>query len=752
MGQKTRVERDRGKDEQMRFYKLSNDLSRIIPFWAAAAMVLTVSAQEPGALRGTVTLAHNGGPLHHASVLIVQLGRSTETSPDGAYEFPSLPPGQYDVVAHMHPLTDLRKTVRVPPGGVAELNFELRIAPVHEEITVTASGKEQTTLEAFQSVLTLEQLELSTKSAVSLGEALEHETGVAKRSSGPGTGRPVVRGFDGDRVLILQDGLPTGTLSSQSADHGEPVDLNSTERLEVVRGPATLLYGTNAIGGVVNVLTNHHQIHQHPHEGVRGFLSGAAGSNNALAGGEGGFELGKGEWLLAATGGGMRTGDYRAPEVRVPNSETESKNTAASAGRYGGRGFFHIGYGVADGRYGIPEHSGGHPHEEEEGPVDLKWRRHNLRFTGGYRNLTSFLDRFTLSLNYSDWNHKELVREQAGTEFFNRQFVYRAVLDQKPSGKLSGSFGISGQHRSYKIQGEEQITPPVVQNAFALFGLEEIALERFRLQFGGRLETNRFDPEGRPARSFTGFSGSAGVNLPLWRDGAFVASYSHSYRAPAIEELYNYGPHHGNLAFEIGDPDLGRERSDGIDLSYRHRAARLRGEVNFFYYQLGDYIYLAPTGDFAEGLQVARYQQADSRYTGAEARLDVALHRDLWLKLGVDTVDAELRETRIPLPRIPPVRGRLGLDSHLGGFSFRPELVMAGPQDQLYVNETRTAGYARLDFNASYTVARQHVLHVLSATLFNAGDRLYRNHLSLIKDFTPEIGRGFRVSYSVRFF
>jgi iron complex outermembrane receptor protein len=711
------------------------------------------NAQTRGTVRGTVTLESNGGPLHHASVLIVQLGRSTESRPDGTYEFSDVPPGKYEVVAHMHPLTDLRKTVEVSPGGVAEADFQLRIAPVHEEITVTASGKEQTTLEAFQSVVTVEQLDLAARTSASLGEALEHETGVAKRSSGPGTSRPVVRGFDGDRVLILQDGLPTGTLSSQSGDHGEPVDLNATERVEVVRGPATLLYGTNAIGGVVNVVTSHHQIHQHPHEGLRGFLSGTGGTNNALGGGSAGLEFGKGKWLFSANGGGMRTDDYSTSLGTVSNSETEVRNAAGSGGRYGDRGFFHVGYGLSEGRYGIPvapaeqQGEGG-----EEGPVDLQWRRHNLRFTGGYRNPASYLDRFTLNLNYSDWNHQELVQESVGTEFSNRQFVYRAVFDQKAAGRLSGSFGVNGQRRSYEVQGEEQLTPPVSQDALAVFGLEELAFEGFRLQLGGRLENNRFRPVGLKKRSFTGFSGSAGVNVPLWRDGAMVASYSHSYRAPAIEELYNFGPHHGNLAFEIGNPELEHERSDGIDVSYRHSAARVRGEANFFYYYLSDFVYLAPTGAIREGLVVANYQQADSRYIGAEARLDLGVHPNLWLKLGLDSVDAQLREAKIPIPRIPPVRGRIGIDARLGGFSFRPELVLAGAQDQLYFNETRTAGYAVVNLNASYTIARQHTLHVFSAGLFNTADRLYRNHLSLIKEFAPEMGRGFRFTYTMRFF
>jgi len=163
-------------------------------------------------------------------------------------------------------------------------------------------------------------------------------------------------------------------------------------------------------------------------------------------------------------------------------------------------------------------------------------------------------------------------------------------------------------------------------------------------------------------------------------------------------------------------------------------------------------VYLAPTGEIEEGLVKALYTQADSRYMGAEGRLDVGLHRDVWLNLGFDSVDAQLRESRTPLPRIPPVRGRIGLDARYKGLSFQPELVLANAQQQLYFNETPTAGYGVVNLGTSYTVARQHALHVFSLTVFNAADHLYRNHLSLLKEFAPEIGRGVRFAYTVRFF
>jgi len=326
------------------------------------------------------------------------------------------------------------------------------------------------------------------------------------------------------------------------------------------------------------------------------------------------------------------------------------------------------------------------------------------------------------------------------------------VLDEQRTSRRSGSLGFWGMHRDYKATGEEALTPPVIQNAFALFGLQEFGLKRLRLQAGGRLERNGYSPAGLPGRSFTGLSGALGFNVPLWKGGAFVANYTHSYRAPALEELYSHGPHVGNLTFEIGNAELKRERSNGIDLSLRQQAKRVHAEANFFYYLLEDFVYLAPTSEVRDGLVEAGYFQSGARYRGAEAHLDTELHSKLWLNLGADAVNAQLRRPEIPLPRIPPVRGRIGVDARHKGFSVRPELVVAWAQKRVFSTETPTAGYAVINLAGSYTVATQHELHVFSAELFNATDRLYRNHLSFIKTLAPEIGRGVRVTYTARFF
>src|SRR5262245_43219662 len=360
-------------------------------------------------------------------------------------------------------------------------------------------------------------------------------------------------------------------------------------------------------------------------------------------------------------------------------------------------------------------------------------------------------------MNYSGWNHKELNfaedPAEVATTFNNKQYTYEFNVDQKHTNRLSGTIGFYGMHRNYLTAGEEAIAPPVKANVNAVFGLEEVSFERFKLQFGGRIEGTRYNPEvDAPKTSFTGFSGAAGIHVPTWKGGAFVANFTHSYRAPALEELYNDGPHPGNLAFEIGDPDLKHESNNGIDVSVRHSSERLKAEASAFYYDLKNYVFLFLTGNEIDGLREALYSQGNSRYSGTELEFKAGVHPNVWLDLGFDYVSAGLKSLQTPLPRIPPARGRIGIEGQYKGFSVKPELVMAHNQGRVFTLEDPTAGYTVFNLNASYTIPTQHMSHHIAFNAFNLGDRLYRNHVSFIKDIAPEIGRGVRVTYSVKFF
>ena len=726
-----------------------------------------------------MSIRDSGEPLHGASVTISELGRSTFTDDQGRYAFENVPPASYTVTAHLDSLfTAASLPVTINAGAEATLDFSLALHQEHYEVTVTANETPQTTFESFQSANTYDAYELAQSASSSLGEALDHKvgTGIAKRSFGPGASRPIIRGFDGDRVLVMQDGIRTGSLSSQSGDHGELINTAQLERLEVVKGPATLLYSGNAMGGTVNAVSRHHAMHQHAHQGLRGFAQGSAGSNNDLGGGSAGFEYGFEKWMVWGQGGGVRTGDYSSPEAEIFNSRTRLANGGAGFGWFGDRQYFSIDVQADDGAYGVPFAQ--ELHGLDEGQQDdleriaLESSRQNYRFEWGREKLNRALDSFNLKLNYTDWAHKEVEfleggASEVGTQFNQQQFIYRGVFEQVKRGALGGRFGFWGIQRDYEAVGEEALSPPVDQTGFAVFGLEELEYERVKFQFGGRLETNQYTPafpergaghedEGpipdAVDRSFTGASAAAGVHLDLWKGCAFVTNYSHNYRAPSLEELYNFGPHVGNLAFEIGDPNLRAETGDGIDVSLRHQAERTRAELNLFYYDFQNFVFPFLTGEVEDNLRVIEYTQRNARFTGSEAVLGLSPRPGLWFNLGMDFVDAQDTDTNTPLPRIPPLRGKAGVDWSWRGLRIEPELILASQQHQTFTGETRTPGYAVIDLKASYTFASRHVGHQFSVNVFNVGDRLYRNHASFIKDLAPEIGRGVKVTYMMRFF
>ncbi|MGQ9896349.1 MAG: TonB-dependent receptor domain-containing protein, partial [Acidobacteriota bacterium] len=385
--------------------------------------------------------------------------------------------------------------------------------------------------------------------------------------------------------------------------------------------------------------------------------------------------------------------------------------------------------------------------------IRLNPRRHGFRFTTGVRNLSAFFTEVQIQLQYNHYRHNEIniEKNEVETAFRNNTFACRILTDHRRVGRFQGTWGASGLYRDYSTRGEELLTPATTHTNFAFFGLEKVTFERAALQFGGRIERNAYSPTGNRSRSFTGFSGGVGLRVGLWENGALTANYTHSYRAPALEELYNFGPHPGTLLFEIGSADLNRELTNGIEVNVGHQSRRIRANARFYYYDIRSFIFPALTGEFEAGLAVGVFTQGDARFLGTETQLDINLHPNLWFYSQLDYTNAELK-TGLPLPRIPPLRARVALEGTFRRLRLMPEVILANRQERVFTLEEPTAGYTVVNLIGSYTVTTSHTAHVFSVTGFNLGDRLYRNHLSFIKAFAPEIGRGVRLTYTMRFF
>ena len=707
-------------------------------------------AQSTGKISGTVKLAGEDTVLHQVSVQITELKRTTATDKLGHYEFTGLPAGRYTVVTHQEGFADVSKKVDVTDADVA-VDFQLRFAGVKESVTVTGSGAEVSTFESIASVTTMDSTQLTLRSAVGLGDVLESESGVAKRSSGPGTSRPVIRGFDGDRVKVTNDGVGVGSLASQSGDHSEPVDTTSIERIEVVKGPATLLYGSNAIGGVVNAMSGHDE---GAHPGLRGYFSAVGGTNNSQGVANGGVEYGLKNWMFWANAGTQRTGDYKAGGNfgTVHNTFTRNTTGAIGFGYFAKNAFFNTTYSYYTNRYGIPLDFNDPAPEERS----LRVWRGDLKFNFGYNDPNWAVTGIKFTVDFSNYRHQEIADGEVGTTFRNKVNSVRGMFEQKKYRNLTGRFGFEGYKRDFSTVGDEILVDgPVKQTSLSFFGLEEVKFERVSLQFGARLENNKYDPLNTRLqdRTFTGLSAGAGAKFDLWSGGLFVVNYSHGYRAAALEELYNNGPHDGSLLFEIGNQNMKAEVNNGIDFSLRHKNDRFKAEANFYYYAFKNFVFLAPRGTFdpGSGLEFADYLQADSRFTGTELSLDVTANKYVNVIAGMDYVNAQLKDGR-PLPRISPMRGHIGLDLHYQNLSVKPEFVAVGRQDRIFTNETPTAGYGTANLTASYIIAGKHTANIFSLNAYNLNNKLYFNHISFIKDISPEIGRGVRFTYTLRFF
>lgn len=705
-------------------------------------------AQQGTTVSGTLTNTLSHDTIANATVTIEELSRSVKSGPDGRFAFDNVPPGRYHLVVRGGGFLTRRTDLIV---AAAPLTSDVGIDPeLHYSETVSVSPESRSVFESYQPTTVLAGQELQQERQGTLGETLQYQPGIALRSFGPGPARPVIRGLDGDRVLVLEDGQRMGDLSSQSGDHGVNVNPASASRMEVVRGPATLLYGANAIGGLVNVITN--EIPTKPVSAATGSFTVDLGSAAEEAGGAGELTVGNGSVALHVSASGRRAGDYNTPEGEVPNSFNRSGAGEIGLAWTGQNGYFGASYAFDRAHYGIPL--------VEDGNTNLDPRRQIFNVRAERRAISGVIDSFRASLGVRRYRHDELAGDEISTSFKNDTSELELLASQRPAGKLKGSFGASFLTRAFVAAGEEVLSPPVDQKGASAFLYEEVvASPNVSVQFGGRVEHASFDPTGDEPRTFTNFSGSLGL-LVHPSDATTVAfSFARAARNPALEELYFHGPHGGNFAFENGDTTLESERALGFDMSVRWHGSRATGEITYFFNNINNFIFRRLTGALVEELPETFFTAGDARLQGIESHIDLALTPVLFAEGGLDYVRGELTSTNQDLPRMPPLRGRLGLRFHKNAFQIGADGVFTGDQNHIFsftsatgtVGETPTPGYNLLKLFTSYSFTSGKATSTITARLDNATDELYHNHLNYLKDLAPEIGRNFKLLYSVKF-
>ena len=631
-----------------------------------------------------------------------------------------------------------------------------------DELIVTGSPLDRTLFQLAQPATVLNDAELAEKVQPTLGETLNGQPGISATYFGPGASRPIIRGLGDDRVRILQNGTSVLDVSNVSPDHAVASDPSNVRSLEVVRGPATLLYGPNAVGGVVNIIDD--RIPQERADGKwpTGNFATHYGSADRMDSYSGAVTWGVGGFVFHLDAFTRQSDDVRLPgfarsqQLResdpqpdeakgtLPNNATDSTGAALGGSYVWDQGYFGISYSGMDSLYGTVA--------EKDVTIDLRQRRWDLQ--GAFYTPTTGIKEINYKFSYTDYEHTEFEGSEVGTQFLIDGYNARVEVIHEKIGMLEGAVGVETQANQFSALGAEAFLPRVDNQTYSLFAYEEIKLTPLTFQFGVRYDHQINDSE-LVTRNFDALSTSAAVVYNPTKDYAISLALGYSQRPPTYVELLADGLHIATGTFELGDPDLGKEDSLSLDLSMKKKSGRVTGGVSVFYYRFSDFISLQPTGaDFSEDgedFPIFAYQAGAADFYGAE--LEATFHllepasekkpvQRLDLTFRADYVNAEDRDTGEALPRIPPFRSTLLFDYQLENFGARLEGQWAANQDRTAKYESPTDGYFLINAGVSYDVKIAEVATTIYVKGVNLLDQEARQSTSFLKDIAPMPGRG----------
>ena len=633
--------------------------------------------------------------------------------------------------------------------------------PLVEEIVVTAP-LHRARRTSVQAVNVLAGEALRQHAASTLGETLSFQPGVQSSSAGPSVGVPVIRGHGADRVLVLRDSQPVFDASALGPDHAVVLDPGLASRIEVLRGPSTLLFGSGAIGGVVNVIDS--RVPDHAPPGPTGILEQrhdtATDENSTVLS----LDAGEGRWATHLEG------VYRARDAAslpgpgvLANSDGRQRDGSVGFSRLGDRGWLGMALSGMDNNYGVPGEHG----------VRIDIARSAVEFKAELLEPFGHFESLRVKASASDFEQRELEDGQVGTSFSNRGWQARIELPQQHGEHWHGVVGVQLSAREFQPSGEEAFIPDADTSAAAIFVVEDLHLGRWLFELGGRLETSAVDAGagGDPRHDAVSLSASA-----MYRVGSIDylgLSLSRSGRAPNLVELFADGEHHGKGIYSKGDPGLGLEKASSLEIAWRREGRGVTGELNAYYNHVDDYVAELATGEVfdesssaivgscppgGECLPVFAHVAEDANFYGGEFQLGVPLVSgstlSVDLHLFADIARGRLADGRGEVPRMPGPRWGARLDwTHPGG-RLTGDLAAMRSEEQRHPGpgESQTAASNRLRASVAFSFGGA---GTGQWTVFARGRNLLdediRDPTSFLRDVAPAPGRslelGLRAEY-----
>lgn len=734
----------------------------LIPICCLAAPGTVRSEEGPetgrqaatGTIEGLVIDQSTGDSLGWTQLRLVELKRREVAHSNGQFHFYGVPAGSHTFEANRLGYQPRRFEITVTAGDTLRLRLELRPTAIQGADVVVQGTAERRVEAAPDAVLSGKKLQQQLGQTISA--TLAREPGIAERSMGPAAARPVVRGLGGDRLRILEDGGSSGDMSATSGDHAVAIDPLTTERIEIIRGPAALLHSANSLGGVINLVRD--RIASHMPDRIFGTASLQGESVNSGYAGGLSFALPAGPIAIHFDGSVRRTDAISTPAGILPNTDASLWNGSIGASYILPWGYAGVSGGLYNSSYGIPGgFVGSHPNgvridierQESEGIVTIFPDDREVR-------------QIELRTRYTRYHHIESEAAGAvGTEYgLLTSTTTLAVHHGEMWGLTKGTLSLGGDVRDFASGGGSR-TPNTTERSGSVSLFEEALLGPITLQGALRFDLHTLTPAKEETtrigvireRAFPGFSGSLSAGIPL-SDGLLAdLTVTRSFRPPTVEELFSGGPHLATYSEEIGNPDLQAETGVGAEVRMRYTGDDGYASISLFRNDISGYIFPRNTGEMSPRLFLPVY-----RHTGEHVVMQGGEISGEWEPVAgivaggsLSYVEGSRAENDQALPMIPPLSGRFNVRYTKGPLTIGLNLGATARQDRIGEFEEPTAGYLLAGAFAQYQLIVGTTLHTLILAGDNLLDTEYRNHLSRTKSFMPEAGRNIRVLYRVYF-